>query len=76
MAEFSKQWCEINDPQMPWDFDILEIASNLDKEYYSPQICEGFGFLAIGKNADGDIILAFENEDETVSWKSYNEVIK
>ena len=54
----------------------MVLNSNIDKEYYSPQICEGFGFLAIGKNADGDIILAFENEDETINWKLYNEVIK
>ena len=31
MADFSKQWCEINDPDMPWDFDILEEAEKLLK---------------------------------------------
>lgn len=76
MAEFSKQWCEANDPQMPWDFDILEIASNLDKEYYSPQVCEGFGFIAIGKDNEGHIILAFENEDGMVNWERYAKIIK
>ena len=27
MADFSKQWCEINDPSMTSDFDILEEAN-------------------------------------------------
>ena len=29
MSDFSKQWCDINDPDMPYDFDILEVFSNL-----------------------------------------------
>ena len=45
MAEFSKQWCEMNDPDMPWDFDIFEIANNLTQNFYIPYICEGFGFF-------------------------------
>ena len=34
MAEFSKQWCELNDPEMPWDFDILEVANGLTNNFY------------------------------------------
>jgi hypothetical protein len=49
MADFSKQWCEINDPQMPWDFDIIEEWNNLEIGYIVPMICEGYGFVAIGK---------------------------
>ncbi len=29
MADFSKQWCDANDPDMPSDFDILEVFSKL-----------------------------------------------
>jgi len=29
MADFSKQWCEINDSDMPWDFDIDELAKKI-----------------------------------------------
>jgi hypothetical protein len=49
MADFSKQWCELNDPEMPSDFDILEEANKLEPNNYIPMICEGYGFIAIGK---------------------------
>lgn len=48
MAEFSKQYCEIHDPEMPWDFDIEEIATEIPRGYYKHIICEGFGFVGIG----------------------------
>ena len=61
MAEYSKQWCEINDPDdLSYDFDILEEAKQLKPEHYVSLICEGFGFTAIGKDKDGNIILADE----------------
>ena len=51
MAEFSKQWVELNDPEMGWDFDIEAIASEMPNstmtDYY---LCEGFGAVAIGKD--------------------------
>jgi len=78
MAEFSKQWCEINDPEMPHDFDIMVEYNLLEDEYYIPLICEGFGFTAIGK-FDGECMLAIPVEDApygTVVWKSYNEIVK
>lgn len=78
MADFSKQYCELQ-LSNSYDFDILEIADGLEPEHYTPIICEGFGFIAIGKNENNEIILAFrppisEFKDEVV-WKSYNEVI-
>ncbi len=33
MADFSKQWCEINDPECPHDFDIMEEHSKLETGY-------------------------------------------
>jgi len=77
MADFSKQWCEINDDEMPWDFDILEIAEQLEPEYALPYICEGFGFTFIAKDEKGDIVLGFSDYiTDTIEWKTYNEVIK
>jgi hypothetical protein len=77
MAEFSKQYCEKKDPDFSWDFDILEVASRLAEGEYLPYICEGYGFIAIGK-AGGEIILAFrvagKEEDEAV-WKTFNDVV-
>jgi len=76
MASFSKQWCEINDPEMPWDFDILEIAGGLEPNYRLHYICEGFGFNFIGKDEDNNIMLGFPNYiDMKITWKTYNEVI-
>jgi hypothetical protein len=74
MADFSKQWCELNDPEMPADFDIEEIAANMENDHYFPIICEGFGFVAIGKNNDGKIILAFrdDNDQDYIKWQEYD----
>lgn len=73
MADFSKQYCDVWDPGFPCDFDIEEIATGIDNDHYCPMICEGFGFIAIGKDETGKIILAFrDNEDsEEVRWQDY-----
>ena len=82
MAEFSKQWVELNDPEMGWDFDIEAIASEMPNstmtDYY---LCEGFGAVAIGKDENGEIQLAIATgnyNDEghiEVEWKALEEVI-
>lgn len=77
MADFSKQWCEIHDPEMPWDFDILEEAAKCKPNYAINYICEGFGFIAIGRDNEGEIVLAIPNyDDNTMVWKSYDEIVK
>ena len=86
MANFSKQWCDINDPQIPSNFDIEEIANTLEPNHYTPIICEGFGFIAIGKTGDNDIVLAMPtgavHTDEQgqiyddIVWEPYNNIIK
>lgn len=78
MAEFSKQYDQI------WglglvDFDIEQIASKLEPDYYKGYICEGFGFTAIGKDKDNKIILYFPNWNnggETGEWKDYSLVME
>lgn len=85
MADFSKQWCDKNDPQMPFDFDIEEVANTLEPNHYASIICEGFGFLAIGKTADSEIVLAIPtgitHTDEQgqiyddIIWEPYNKTI-
>ncbi len=74
MADFSKQYCERNDPDFPWDFDILEVADRLEDGEYLPYICEGYGFIAIGKS-DDEIILAFRKDADEAVWKTFDEVI-
>lgn len=82
MANFSKQWCDINDPLMPADFDILEIADTLQPDTYTPEICEGFGFIAIGRSIDNEIMLAMPvppkegDTEEYIQWIPYNDIIK
>ena len=81
MAEFSKQWCEMNDPDMPWDFDIFEIANNLTQNFYIPYICEGFGFSAIGKFAEGIKVYirnwdANESDEQQGEWISIDTLLK
>jgi hypothetical protein len=82
MANFSKQWCDINNAEMPADFDILEKADELQPDSYIPTICEGFGFIAIGRSIDNEIMLAMPvppiegDTEEYIQWVPYNEIIK
>ena len=80
MADFSKQWCEINDPDMPWDFDIFEVVKELNQNYYIPYICEGFGFSAIGKFAEGIKVYYrnwdAESDEQQGEWVTLDNVIK
>ena len=76
MADFSKQWCELNDPEMPSDFDILEEANNIRPNHYIHIICEGYGFRAIGKDEHDNIMLAFSDSENNIKWENYNNVIK
>jgi hypothetical protein len=86
MAEYSKQWCDLKDPQMKSEFDINEIADGLEPNHYTPIICEGFGFIAIGKTENNEIILAIPTGEtmtdengqihDAIVWEPYNDVIK
>lgn len=53
MAEFSKQWRDVNDPEMSWDFDLEEEFDKLKPGEFTSLICEGFGFIGIQKQLDG-----------------------
>jgi hypothetical protein len=61
MAEFSKQWCEANDPEMPWDFDLDKEFQKLGFGEWMPLICEGYGFVGIQKLLDGTKQCVFKN---------------
>lgn len=77
MADFSKQYCEIYDHDFPWDFDIEEIASELDYGYMNNIICEGFGFDAIGKKESGEVMLRFMDwETKKQTWVDYKDYIE
>ena len=81
MADFSKQWVELNDPNMKWDFDIEAIAAEMKPGTINPYyICEGLGYVAIGKDENGVVHLAmatgvFGDEGHEVHWKTLEEVL-
>jgi hypothetical protein len=78
MADFSKQWCELYDPEMTHDFDILEEFEKLEPDQYINYICEGFGFIAIGKTQDNQCLLAIPIDGDphgNILWKKYDDVI-
>jgi len=64
MAEFSKQWCDLNDTEMPWDFDILEEDDDIDDD----------------DDFDDDMEDDDDDKDDiyggTVTWKKYDEIVK
>jgi hypothetical protein len=74
MADYSKQWCDINDSDMPHDFDILEEFGKLPKNNYIPIICEGFGFIAIMRDHEDKCLLAFDDNGEII-WEEYDQFI-
>ena len=81
MADFSKQWVEMNDPNRGWDFDIEAIAADMKPSTVNPyHICEGLGSVAIGKDENGVVHLAiatgvFGDEGHEVHWKTLEEVL-
>jgi hypothetical protein len=81
MADYSKQWVEMNDHKMGWDFDIEAIAAEMKPGTINPYyICEGLGSVAIGKDENGVVHLAiatgvFGDEGHEVHWKTLEEVI-
>jgi hypothetical protein len=86
MAEYSKQWCDLNNPQTESEFDINEITDGLEPNHYTPITCEGFGFIAIGKDPDNNILFAMPTGEtvtdehgqihDAIVWEPYNDVIK
>jgi hypothetical protein len=77
MAEFSKQYCQLNDMGFDGDFDVYEEWAKLKPGFTVAYICEGFGFLAIGKRESGDSVLVFmDNYDEHGGkWIDFDEMV-
>jgi len=63
MADFSKQYCERYDPELPWDFDIDEVFDDMPFSSFRPIICEGFGFFGLHKDVDGRLFCLFGTEE-------------
>lgn len=82
MADFSKQYCQKYDQELPWDFNMDTEFDRLEPGQLVPIICEGFGFWGLAKEFDGSLVCLYENsKGETVkvpyskiSNKTYEEV--
>jgi hypothetical protein len=72
MADYSKQWCELNDSDMSFDFDIFKEFEKLSKNHYISMICEGFGFIAIMRDHEDRCLLAFDDDGEII-WEDYDQ---
>lgn len=84
MADFSKQWVEQNSELTEhYDFDIFEIVDHLEPGHYTSIICEGYGFIAIGKDDSGNCLLAMPTNNSeigedgiSIEWKKYEDIVK
>lgn len=74
MADYSKQYCDKYDPEFPCDFDFEELVPEPDQ--VCSVICEGFGSVAVKRELDGTIYLAFWTDDtmQDVAWVKLSEV--
>jgi len=81
MADFSKEYCERYDFEMPHDFSVIEIFNDLKPGYYKSCICEGYGFIAVLKTENEicqvAFLLPYEEEDEQmIKWVPFDQVTK
>lgn len=74
MAEFSKQYAEKH-MGFKGDFDIEEEFNKLKVNSYINIICEGYGFVAIGKNENKEMVFAMPTKSiKDVIWVSKHEM--
>ena len=78
MAIYSKQYCDLYDPSLEWEFDIEAIAQDMYREYFYPIVCEGLGFMCIHKDRYGKLWLAFNDDGKQnyYDWKRYETVMQ
>ena len=66
MADFCTRCSEeMFGPEMQPDINVEQIAESLKPGYYQPVLCEGCAMLAVVKEDDGSIKLAFSKMDDT-----------
>ena len=78
MADFCNKCSnEMFGPKVEPEIDVHKIVESLEPGYYTSVICEGCTMLAIVKEEDGSVRLAYrgENDDEMVygtleEWES------
>ena len=77
MAEFSKQYCQLNDMGFDGDFDVYEEWSKLKPGFSVAYICEGLGFNAIARPEHSDTVLVYIknwDDDSKSKWVDFDEM--
>lgn len=70
--EMSKQYTELYDHDIKGDFDIIKEFGKLKEGTYINIICEGFGFIAIGKSPNEPnpkLLFRFEQAIKEGYWE-------
>jgi hypothetical protein len=75
MADFcNKCAAEMWNDQVEPEIDVHGIADQLEPGYFESVLCEGCGIRAIGKNDNGEILIAILEEEghieDMVKWVS------
>jgi hypothetical protein len=70
MADFSKQYCQVNNMGFDGDFDVYEEWAKLTPGYGVAYLCEGFGFHWIAKEETGDRVLVLVGD----KWENFDEM--
>lgn len=70
MAEFSKEYFESINQDLPGDFSYKEEFSNLEEGEYFYEICEGFGTIGITRKNDKMYVL-LKNEHDSIEFNFF-----
>lgn len=76
MAKFSKEWCDIWDPERVPDFSIEDTVKDVLPDRHYPIVCYGFGFVNINKDRYGILWLGTPVEGGIkLCWTRLNTVL-
>lgn len=76
MAKFSKEWCEIWDPERIPDFSIEEVMKDVLPDRYYPVVCYGLGFVNIHRDRYDILWVCTPLEDSNkIHWIRLNTLL-
>lgn len=73
MPKVSREYCISYAPKFPEYFSIKEIFDSLAEGDYVPKVCEGFRFVAIGRE-EGVCYVAFPKSTGEHDWVPFEDV--
>lgn len=76
MAKFSKEWCEIWDPERIPDFSIEDVMKDVMPDRYYPIVCYGLGFVNLHRDRYDTLWVGTPAEGSNkISWIRLNTLI-